>query len=275
MIFGERDALDLSDLIINLESTTKLGVIGTNGAGKSTFINAILDEVSYQGMIRKGYAEQDLTVVFQDNAYNELLKVGEVIRLVTGYTKQMLATSALVSDFQLAPLLDHYVVKLSGGERQRLTLALSMHTPKKLYLLDELTSGLDAEKRSQILQQVKRHTKEKAAIQITHYLEELENWATDLLILDQGHSVFYGSVKAFEKKYAHYSQITTGKIHLNLSVDAYTLEQDMYFYPQTYDEHERLLAELFKENINYSASFQSIKSTYDYLMSQKRRTNGL
>lgn len=65
MTFGERDALDLSDLIINLENTTRLGVIGTNGAGKSIFINAILDEVSYQGMIRKGYAEQDLTVVFQ------------------------------------------------------------------------------------------------------------------------------------------------------------------------------------------------------------------
>lgn len=199
MTFGERDALDLSDLIINLENTTRLGVIGANGAGESTFINAILDEVNYQSLISKSYAEQDVTVVFQDNAYNELLKVGEVIRLVTGYTKQMLATSALVSDFQLAPLLDHYVVKLSGGERQHLTLALSMHTPKKLYLLDELTSGLDAEKRSQILQQVKRHTKEKAAIQITHYLEELENWATDLLVLDQGHSVFYGSVRAFEK----------------------------------------------------------------------------
>ncbi|MDR1606168.1 MAG: ATP-binding cassette domain-containing protein [Streptococcaceae bacterium] len=275
MNFGERVALDLSDLMINLENTTKLGVIGANGAGKSTFINAILDEVTYQGEVSKGYAEQDVTVVFQDNAYNELLKVGEVIRLVTGYSKQMLVTSTLVSDFQLAPLLNYYVVNLSGGERQRLTLALSMYIPKKLYLLDELTSGLDAEKRSQILQQVKRHTKEKAAIQITHYLEELENWATDLLVLDQGHSVFYGSVKAFEKKYSHYSQIITENIQLNLSVNAYLFEQEMYFYPQTHDEHERLLAEFLKKNINYSASFQSIKTTYDYLTSQKRRTNGL
>ncbi|MFD1901060.1 ATP-binding cassette domain-containing protein [Enterococcus termitis] len=179
--------LDIDQEIIILPKD-KVAVLGENGAGKTTLINAILGEINFEGKIVKNFDKLSCGIVFQENSYNDLLKVNELIKLVLSLKKEEL--SHFLENCELEDLKKKYIKDLSGGERQRLTLSLVLESNKSIYFFDELTSGLDYKKRLSLLAMMKRKVINQTVINVTHYFDEIENWATKILMLKQGQLIF-------------------------------------------------------------------------------------
>lgn len=181
-----------------------VGIIGANGAGKTTFINCVLDEVKYKGEVLCNFDKNDIGVQFQTNSYNDLMKVYELIQIVTKKRKFDDTLLNDIKEFEITTLLKKKISSLSGGEKQRLTLFLVLYLKPKVMFFDELTTGLDYEKRQKILKMIYNYSVNKTVFTVTHYFDELQNWANKLLILYKGEVIFWGSLQQLKELYPHY-----------------------------------------------------------------------
>lgn len=202
--FNGNTILNLKDRI-DINKGDVVGIIGENGAGKSTLVNCIIDKISYTGKIDKNFVNEELGIQFQNNSYNKLMKVFEIIQIVTGERKFDNELMDSIRNFEIDGLLKKRIGKLSGGELQRLTLFLTLYLEPQILIFDELTTGLDYQKRIRLLRIVKKYSEGKTVLTITHYFEELKDWANKLLVLHKGEKIFFNTVEEFEKKYSHYS----------------------------------------------------------------------
>lgn len=147
--FGETKILN--DFYYNFSRYEKLGVVGANGSGKSTFIKMLLgEEPTDSGKINIGetvqfgyYAQEGLT-------FDKDMKVIDVVRNVAetidiGGGKRLTAMQFL-QHFLFSPeVQNNYVYKLSGGERRRLYLCTVLMRNPNFLVLDEPTNDLDIE----------------------------------------------------------------------------------------------------------------------------------
>lgn len=186
---------------IEIDSGDIVGIIGENGAGKTTLINAILNEVNYSGNIYRGFSRDDVGVQFQSNSYNDYMKVGELVYIVTGYRCNDKKISDQLKSFDIDNLVKKKIGVLSGGERQRLTLFLLLYLKPSVLFLDELTTGLDYEKRQKMLSLIYQYSKDKTVFTVTHYFDELEGFANKMLILKHGKVAFFGTIPKLERQY--------------------------------------------------------------------------
>jgi ATP-binding cassette subfamily F protein uup len=145
--YGDLKILD--NFYYNFARYEKMGVIGRNGTGKSTFLKILLGEVKPDG----GSVDIGETVVFgyysQDGLqFNEQMKVIDVVRDIAeeinlGNGKKMSA-SQFLQHFLFTPETQHnYVYKLSGGEKRRLHLCTVLMRNPNFLVLDEPTNDLD------------------------------------------------------------------------------------------------------------------------------------
>ncbi len=127
----------------------KMGIVGNNGTGKSTFVKMLLDEVSPDSgsfeigeTVRFGYYSQDgIRFDEQMKVIDVVQAIAEVIDLGNG---QRLTASQFLQHFLFPPEKQHnYVYKLSGGERRRLYLCTVLITNPNFLVLDEPTNDLD------------------------------------------------------------------------------------------------------------------------------------
>lgn len=184
-----------------------VGVIGENGAGKTTLINCIVGKIAFQGSIERNFTIQDFGVQFQTNDYDPPVKVKELVEAVCQKRASDPELKAGLKQFELEGLLAKRVKKLSGGEQKRLTLFLSIFKKPKLLILDEPTSALDYQKRRKILHTLKVAMDKKTVLISTHYYDDIEDWASKILILAKGKMVFFGTIEALEERYPLYSLI--------------------------------------------------------------------
>ncbi|EIQ7096448.1 ABC transporter ATP-binding protein [Enterococcus faecalis] len=258
----------------------KVAVLGENGAGKTTLINAILGEINFEGKIVKNFDKLSCGIVFQENSYNDLLKVNELIKLVLPLKKEEL--SHFLENYELEDLKKKYIKDLSGGEKQRLTLSLVLESNKSIYFFDELTSGLDYKKRLSLLAMMKRKVINQTVINVTHYFDEIENWATKILMLKQGQLIFFGSVVDFFSKFAHcsivkidYNEFSKLKETTIKNVDHTDTGDGEAFICSTPDLQINI-EKIFEENsINYTVIKQSIYTTYLVAYSMTETTSKL
>ena len=127
----------------------KMGIVGNNGTGKSTFIKILMGEVQPDSgkvdigeTVRFGYYSQDgLTFDDQMKVIDVVREVAEEISLGNGST---LSASQFLQHFLFAPETQHnYVYKLSGGEKRRLYLCTVLMRNPNFLVLDEPTNDLD------------------------------------------------------------------------------------------------------------------------------------
>lgn len=200
--YGKNIALYIKSL--DIKKGEKVGVIGSNGAGKSTFIKALLELVDYSGEIKKDIDTKDIAVHMQFNNYAETVTVKDIIELIiNGKIEKNQVVKELIEFFDFSDCLNKIYKKLSGGQKQRLTLILVMASNSSLTIFDEVTSGLDFETREKLMKKLKEWYKYKdtTLILVSHYYEELENLVDKLLILDSGKVVDFGNKKDLFKKY--------------------------------------------------------------------------
>ena len=171
-----------------------MGLIGENGAGKSTTINAILDlihkdegTVTFWGQELSGSKQlkEDIGVVFDGINFYETLtpaKVGKIGR--TAY-KQWDAHlyQEYLKRFQLP--LDKEIKTLSKGMKMKLCIAFALSHKPKMLILDEATSGLDPVMRDDILEVFLDFVQDE-----THITTDLEKVADYITFIHQGKVLF-------------------------------------------------------------------------------------
>lgn len=252
-----------------------VAVLGSNGAGKSTFINTLLGEVAHAGSA-SGIDPRHTSVQFQTNSYNPLMQVGELCRLVG-----VSATSSdLASSFRIEQLLKKRMGALSGGERQRVTLFLVLAQSAPVYIFDELTTGLDFQTRESLMNLVHKKTKDTTVFITSHYFEEVEGWASHCLILDKGRPLFVGEVSDFLHEHPHCalikvrtSMIGQGLLQKDLCSMPWESEES-FLVAHDRDEQVALTTQLSQDQIPFGVLPCGLSSCYTLAMSTKYAPKG-
>ena len=145
--YGERKLID--DFSYIFARYEKMGIVGNNGTGKSTFIKILMGQVAPDSgtvdvgeTVRFGYYSQDgLQFDEQMKVIDVVQDIAEVIELGNG---KKLTASQFLQHFLFTPETQHsYVYKLSGGERRRLYLCTILMRNPNFLVLDEPTNDLD------------------------------------------------------------------------------------------------------------------------------------
>ncbi|KGI86365.1 ATP-binding cassette domain-containing protein [Exiguobacterium sp. s6] len=265
----ERPSKKILDFIgqeIEIPSGSVVAVLGENGAGKTTLIEALLGEIPFDGSVTPQIHPTEVGIVFQKNMYNDMLKVYELIELVTNYKRRDEAYSRLIHSYELEWLADRYIKDLSGGEAQRLTLALTSTRNNSYYIFDEITSGLDFKKREKLLANIKEFTRGKTVLHVTHYFEELVDWATHLLILKDGKIRFFGVVSVFEDVYSHHSiiKIMDGKREFLDSIELETIkmEDSLGLIIESHNQESDWLRKVQQQNLDFTILKQNLYTSF-------------
>lgn len=182
------------------------GLLGANGAGKSTAIECILGTkeqdsgvVSILGMNprkdRKRLFES-VGVQFQEANYQEKITVDELCRVTQSLYKTSLCYPDLLKQFGLSDKLNHQVNELSGGQKQRLFIVLALIPNPEVLFLDELTTGLDARARRDVWKCLSDLKAKGLTILLTsHFMDEVEALCDKIIIVKSGKSIFCGTVQ--------------------------------------------------------------------------------
>ena len=195
----------LKDFYYNFSRFEKMGIVGDNGTGKSTFIKMLLGEVAPDSgkfdigeTVKFGYFSQE------GLKFNEQQKVIDIIKDIAEYIdlgggKHMTA-SQFLQHFMFTPEQQHnYVYKLSGGEKRKLYLCtVLMHNPNFL-VLDEPTNDLDI----QTLQVLEEYLQDfpGCVIIISHDRYFMDKIIDHLLVFEG-----QGRIKDFPGNYTQYRE---------------------------------------------------------------------
>ena len=191
--YGATVALDDVDLALEPGSLT--GLLGPNGAGKSTLVSLVAGlRRADSGTVRLfGGEPRDaanrvaLGTTPQQTGLPETLRVGEVLRLVSGHFPDPVPAGELLERFGLVGLERRQTGGLSGGQKRRLAVALAFCGRPRLVLLDEPTTGLDVEGRRVLWDAVREfHAGGGTVLLTTHYLDEIETLAERVVVLSGG-----------------------------------------------------------------------------------------
>lgn len=187
------------------------GLLGANGAGKSTMIECILGtkkadkgNISILGMNplkeRKKLFEQ-VSVQFQEANYPDKIRVDELCQETGCLYKNPANYKELLFQFGLAEKEKSFVSELSGGQKQKLFIILSLIPNPQVVFLDELTTGLDTKARRSVWKSLKELKEKGLTILLTsHFMDEVEELCDRIGIMKDGQFIFYGTVLEAIKK---------------------------------------------------------------------------
>ena len=200
----------LDELSFRVEEGTVFGLLGPNGAGKSTAVKILttlsqadsgsatvagFDVRSQADAVRRniGTVQQGTTVDREATGRENIRLQGQIYGL---RGRQLEArASELLERFGLADAADRIARGYSGGMERRLHVAMALiHQPSVLFL-DEPTTGLDPEVRADMWTEISRLASDQGLtiLLTTHYLEEADNLASQLAIVDRGRVVAEGT----------------------------------------------------------------------------------
>jgi ABC-2 type transport system ATP-binding protein len=200
----------LDGLTFSVAQGTVFGVLGPNGAGKSTAVKILttlsypdegaasiagLDVLAQPEAVRRsiGYVAQRSGADIQSTGLENLVLQARINGFDRGEARRRAAE--LLERLGLSESGDRLVKTWSGGMRRRLDIALALvHGPQILFL-DEPTTGLDPEVRAELWDLIRRLRDEDGATVLltTHYLEEGDQLADRIVIIDHGRVVAEGT----------------------------------------------------------------------------------
>ena len=203
-----------------------IGLVGESGSGKSTVGNAIIKLIDEPGKISNGsvildgvniyekeeniekYRGKKIGLIFQDpqTSLNPILTIGDQLietiqthlKLNTNQSKEKainLLNEVGIKDAEKR--FDNYPHQFSGGMRQRVVISLALCCEPELLIADEPTTALDVSIQSQILELIKRLTKERnlAVILITHDMGVIAETTDRVAVMKNGDLVEIGPTK--------------------------------------------------------------------------------
>ena len=199
----------LDGLSLDVEEGTVLGVLGPNGAGKTTVVRVLstllvpdsghasvagIDVIKSPKAVRQiiglsgQYAAVDETLTGWDN----LVMFGQLYHLSAGQAR--VRATELLTQFSLTDAARRPIKTFSGGMRRRLDLAASLIIRPKVLFLDEPTTGLDPRGRMEMWGVIEDLVREGVTLLLTtQYLEEADQLADDIVVIDRGRVIARGS----------------------------------------------------------------------------------
>ncbi|WP_406860581.1 ATP-binding cassette domain-containing protein [Streptomyces sp. HUAS MG47] len=212
--FGETKALDGIDL--DVREGTVLGVLGPNGAGKTTLVRCLstllrpdagtafvagYDVVKQPRQLRRtiGLTGQYASVDEKLSGWENLYMIGRLLDLSRADARRR--ADAMLERFSLTEAAKRPAMEYSGGMRRRLDLAASMIGSPAVLYLDEPTTGLDPRTRNEVWDEVRRMVAEGATVLLTtQYMEEAEQLASELTVVDRGKVIANGGVAELKSR---------------------------------------------------------------------------
>ena len=196
----------LDDINFNIKKGEFVALVGSNGAGKSTIIKAILGLkkmtdglIEVNQKVRIGYLSQ--TISSQNKTFpatvNEVIESGFLQKKEISNKKKNIEITSMLNLFDLTDVKDQKIGLLSGGQQQRVLLARMLVSQPQLLILDEPTSSLDPKMRDyfyHLLQDL--HQKGSTIILVTHDVASIGGLVDRIIYLDQK-VLFDGSFKEF------------------------------------------------------------------------------
>ncbi|WP_029503611.1 ABC transporter ATP-binding protein [Lachnoclostridium phytofermentans] len=191
---------------IEVPRGTIFGLLGANGAGKSTTIECILGTKKPDSGIatilgmnpfadRKKLFER-VGVQFQEAAYQEKITVAELCEEIQSLYQNPTDYKDLLKQFGLFEKSKNMISELSGGQKQRLFVILALIPNPEVVFLDELTTGLDTKAKRDVWKYLMALKEKGLTIFLTsHSMEEVSILCDKICILKKGNTVFYGTVE--------------------------------------------------------------------------------
>jgi len=209
--FGQKVVLNGIDLTVGRGRV--VGIVGPNGAGKTTVINAILGLTQFDGYLsvlgRNPWLDRDalmqeICFIADVAVLPRWLRVDQAINYVQGVHPRFDRDKALeyLEQTNISPRAT--VRSLSKGMVAQLHLALVLAIDVKVLVLDEPTLGLDVIHCNKFYNFLKNnyHNSEKTIIITTHYINEVQEMLTDLIIINDGRIILDISTDALAQRFS-------------------------------------------------------------------------
>lgn len=212
--YGDVVALDGLDLSVSEGSI--LALLGPNGAGKTTAVSILTtlldpdegsatvagaDVLSNPQAVRKniGLSGQYAAVDENLTGFENLEMIGRLYHI--GRAKARSRANELLERFDLADAADRPVKTYSGGMRRRLDLAGALVAEPPVLFLDEPTTGLDPKSRTELWQFMRGLVRGGVTLLLTtQYLEEADQLADDIVVIDHGREIAHGTADELKKQ---------------------------------------------------------------------------
>lgn len=269
-----KELVALDHFNLEIKEGEIFGLLGPNGSGKTTTINCILSLLSYdkgeikvfdKKMTPSSYdLKKQIGVVMQNVAVFDEMTVYENIDYFCGlyindkklraqYVKEAIEFVGLEDFTKFRPK------KLSGGLLRRLNIACGIAHKPKLIFFDEPTVAVDPQSRNKILEGIEQLNKEGATIVYTsHYMEEVEQLCSRILIMDKGKSLAIGTKEELKNMIKNTE---------NISVEVCDLKQEVL---KAIKELPHAYSATYEDNIlkvSFSGGRHNLVRVLDYLQS--------
>ncbi|MDB4867490.1 MAG: transporter ATP-binding protein [Cohnella sp.] len=192
----------VDEMSLTVEAGTVVALLGPNGAGKTTAISMILGlQEPTSGKVkllggdpRDQKIRNRIGAMLQEVSVIDNLKVSETIDLFRHYYANPLALEQLLLISGLQGEKDKMATALSGGQQRRLGFALAAAGDPEVIFLDEPTVGMDVASRQLFWDTVRAMaTRGKTVVLTTHYLEEADNLADRIVVINHGKVIADGT----------------------------------------------------------------------------------
>lgn len=253
-----------------------VGLLGPNGSGKTTLINCVLSLLKYdKGTIQVFGKEmrpdaydikRDIGIVMQNVAVFKELKVEENVDYFCGlYVKDGASRKRLVDEaiefVELDAFRGFYPRKLSGGLLRRLNIACGIAHKPKLLILDEPTVGVDPQSRNSILEGIRELNRQGTTVLYTsHYMEEVEQLCTRVVIMDQGKPLATGTIEELK------AMVNSGE---TVVVEIYRLDPEDLAQIQQLSNVSRAYYEDDHLTVHFEGGLHNLLNLLDYLKSRE------
>jgi len=209
--YGKFKALD--NIELEIPSGRIIGLLGKNGAGKSTFMRSILGFLKHKGEIEilgnpiKRHQEsvhESIAFIPDVNSLDDRLTVKQTMDYVAAINSSWNNEKALQLLDSSDLKLDQKVANLSKGMKTKLYLLITLSLDVKVLLLDEPTLGLDIVFRKEFFNTIlgEFYDENKTIIISTHQVEEVEQILQDIIFIDDGKIILQENVEKLKDRYS-------------------------------------------------------------------------
>ncbi|MEM0933739.1 MAG: ATP-binding cassette domain-containing protein, partial [Bacteroidota bacterium] len=216
----------LKDVSFSVKAGQTVAILGKTGAGKSTILDLVarlydttegeihIDGVPIQkknlGMLRNaiGAVPQD-AFLFSDTIQNNIRFGNEEANLedIVDSTKKAVVHENIAGFSQkYDTILGERGITLSGGQKQRISIARALLKDPKIYLFDDCLSAVDTETEEEILNNLKKASKDKTTLIVSHRVSSAKN-ADYILVLDNGRIIQEGTHEELNNKTGYYKEL--------------------------------------------------------------------
>ena len=268
----------LNKISFNLKKGDCFGLLGSNGAGKSTTIRIILGilnksdgKVTYNDKevsrksVNFGYLPEERGLYPNTKVIDQLLYFAALKNMPKD--KALKEINELAKILKIEEYLNMEAEKLSKGNQQKVQILIAFQNDPELIILDEPFSGLDPVNSLLVADLIKKKKKDKIIVLSSHQMSIVEEFCTDILILDRGITKLKGNLINIKNEYSDSKlevitiknideKIKKAKLDIiNKVGSSYTLsiknKDDAYKLLKLLDDNDQVIKfEILKPNLN-------------------------